>query len=215
MKGKLKSLVVPSMYALSLLLFVFSMYFVQKMLSDTLLKEKNIIDEDTEYVDDEIVENNEYLPVVSTEETIIKPFTSNDVKVNKNFYDYMGEADNQQNSIIYYENTYMQNSGIDYSSDTPFDVVSILEGTVIDVKNDNVLGTVVEIRHTNELISVYQSLSEVTVKVDDKVVQGQIIGKSGKSNLNVDVENNLHFELYYMGEIVNPLDYYDKSLTDL
>ena len=120
-----------------------------------------------------------------------------------------------QNSIIYYENTYMQNSGIDYSSDKSFDVVSILEGTVIDVKNDNVMGTIVEIRHTNELISVYQSLSEVNVKIDDKVVQGQIIGKSGESNLNLGVDNNLHFELYYMGEIVNPEEYYDKSLTDL
>ena len=215
MKGKLKSLVVPSIYALSLVLFVVSMYFAQELLSDTLLKDKKLTNEETEYVDGEIIENNEYLPVVGVEETIIKPFTSTDVKVSKSFYDYTAEADSQQNSIIYYENTYMQNSGIDYSSDKSFDVVSILEGTVIDVKSDNVLGTIVEIRHTNELISVYQSLSEITVKVDDKVVQGQIIGKSGKSNLNVDIPNNLHFELYYMGQIVNPESYYDKSLTDL
>ena len=46
-------------------------------------------------------------------------------------------------------------------------------------------------------------------------MQGQIIGKSGQSNLNLESENNLHFELYYMGQIVNPNDYYDKSLTDL
>lgn len=215
MKGKLKSFVVPSIYALSLILFVFSMYFIQEILSNTLLKDDNLVDKETEYVDNEIIEHNEYLPVVGTEETIIKPFVGNDVKISKNYYDYQDEADNQQNSIIYYENTYMQNSGIDYSSDNPFDVVSILEGTVIDVKTDNVLGTVVEIRHTNELISVYQSLSEITVKVDDKVVQGQVIGKSGKSNLNVDIENGLHFELYYMGQIVNPENYYDKTLTDL
>lgn len=215
MKGKIKTFFVPSIYVLSLVLFVFSMYFVQKILSNVLLKSNELIDEETEYVDGEIIENNEYLPVVGTKETIIKPFVSNDVKINKNYYDYMGESDSQQNSIIYYENTYMQNSGIDYFSDNQFDVVSILDGTVIDVKKDNVLGTIVEIRHTNELISVYQSLGEVTVKIDDKVVQGQIIGKSGKSNLNVNIENNLHFELYYMGEIVNPENYYDKSLTDL
>jgi len=215
MKERLKSLVVPGMYAVSLLFFVFSMYFVQKMLSSALLKEKNIFNEETEYVDNEIIENNEYLPVVGVKETIIKPFTSSSVYVSKSYYDYMGDSSKQQNSIIYYENTYMQNSGIDYSSDNVFDVVSILEGTVIDVKKDNIMGTIIEIRHTNELISVYQSLGEVNVKIDDKVVQGQIIGKSGKSNLNLDKDNNLHFELYYMGEIVNPEDYYDKSLTDL
>lgn len=215
MKGKLKSFVVPGIYALSLFLFVFSFYFVQRLISNSVLKDENLIDKETEYVDNEIIENNEYLPVVSTEETIIKPFNSTDVVVSKNFYDYMAEADSQKNSIIYYENIYMQNSGIDYSSDKAFDVVSILGGTVIDVKNDSVLGNIVEIRHSNELISVYQSLSEVNVKVDDKIIQGQIIGKSGKSNLNVDLDNCLHFELYYMGEVVNPSDYYDKSLTDL
>ena len=52
MKGKLKTLVVPSMYALSLVLFIFSMYFVQRLLSNNLLKEENEI----EYVDNEIIE---------------------------------------------------------------------------------------------------------------------------------------------------------------
>jgi len=215
MKGKLKNFVVPGVYALSLALFAFSMYFVQKVLVNTLFSEKNLMNEETEYVDNEIIENNEYLPVVSEEKTIIRPFVSTDVKVRKDYYDYQAEADLQQNSIIFYENTYMQNSGVDYYSDNSFDVVSILDGTVIDVKSDNMLGTVVEIRHTNELISVYQSLSDVNVKVDDKVVQGQIIGKSGKSNLDVEIENGLHFEIYYMGQIVNPVDYYDKNLTDL
>ena len=92
---------------------------------------------------------------------------------------------------------------------------TFLDGTVIDVKSDNIVGSIVEIRHTNNLISLYQSLGEVNVKVDDKVVQGQIIGKSGKTNLNTKVDNNLHFELYYNGEIVNPNDYFDKNIKDL
>lgn len=215
MKRKMKSIVVPGVYALSLVLFAFSMYFVQRILSNTLLKEKELINEETEYVDNEIIENNNYLPVVDEVVTIVKPFVSADVKISKDYYDYMAESDSQQNSIIFYENTYMQNSGIDYYSDNSFDVISILDGTVIDVKTDNVLGTVVEIRHSNELISVYQSLGESLVKVDDKVVRGQVIGKSGKSNLNVNIENGLHFELYYMGQVVNPTEYYDKNMYDL
>ena len=215
MKEKMKLFVVPSIYVLSIVLFAFSLYFVSSVVSSTLLKSKVLTDEDTEYVDKEITSSNDYLPVVSVDKTIIKPFTSTDVVVARDFYDYTATEDSQQKSIIYYENTYMQNSGIDYTSDSSFDVISILDGTVIDVKNDNVLGTIVEIRHSNELISVYQSLSDVNVSIDDEVMQGQIIGKSGQSNLNLDCENNLHFELYYMGQIVNPNDYYDKSLTDL
>lgn len=215
MKRKLKSFVVPSIYVLSIVLFVFSLYFIQDVLSDTLLKDKSLFENQTELVDKEIIEQNNYLPVVSNSEIIIKPFTVDSVKVVRGYYDYTTDSAQQESSIIYYENTYMQNSGIDYSSETEFDVVSILEGTVIDVKSDNVLGNIVEIRHTNELISVYQSLSEVTVKVDDKVVKGQIIGKSGESNINRNTSNNLHFELYYKGQIVNPEEYYDKNLTDL
>ena len=215
MKEKMKLFVVPSIYVLSIVLFAFSLYFVSSFVSSTLLKSKVLTDEDTEYVDKEITSSNDYLPVVSVDKTIIKPFTSTDVVIAKDFYDYTATEDSQQKSIIYYENTYMQNSGIDYKSDSSFDVISILDGTVIDVKNDNVLGTIVEIRHSNELISVYQSLSDINVSIDDEVMQGQIIGKSGQSNLNLESENNLHFELYYMGQIVNPNDYYDKSLTDL
>ena len=115
MKEKLKSLLVPGIYVVAISAFVFSLYFVQKILSNTLLKDKNLID--TDYVDKEIIKNNDYLPVVSDTKTIIKPFTSSEVKVSKEFYVYNGEEDSQKNSIIYYENTYMQNSGIDYYSD--------------------------------------------------------------------------------------------------
>ena len=96
-----------------------------------------------------------------------------------------------------------------------FDVVSILDGTVTKVTENEILGTTVEIRHSNDLISIYQSLSEVTVKENDTVLQGQIIAKSGKCNLNTDVDNGLHFELSYQGMLVNPEEYFDKALRDL
>ena len=106
----------------------------------------------------------------------------------------------------------MQNSGVSYSSEKIFDVISVLDGIVISVENNDILGTTVEIRHDNDLISVYQSLSNVNVKKDDKVIQGQIIAKSGLSNIEKDLGNHLHFELYYKGKIVNPEEYYNKSL---
>ena len=106
----------------------------------------------------------------------------------------------------------MQNSVVSYSSEKIFDVISVLDGIVISVENNDILGTTVEIRHDNDLISVYQSLSNVNVKKDDKVIQGQIIAKSGLSNIEKDLGNHLHFELYYKGKIVNPEEYYNKSL---
>ena len=109
----------------------------------------------------------------------------------------------------------MQNSGVDYTSDNSFDVISILDGTVINVYENEILGTSIEIRHNNDLISVYQSLSDVTVKEGDNVIQGQILAKSGLSNINRELNNHLHFELYYKGTIVNPEEYYNKSVDEL
>ena len=211
-KRKLKPFVVPVLYSLTVVVFVFCLYMIQLIIGKVTFKEEN---QDTNYVDSEIIEPNNQLPVVTNETVIIRPYTASNVSIAKGFYDYKAEADKQKDAIIYYENTYMQNSGVDYKSEEVFDVVSILDGTVIEVKEDAILGNVVQIKHTNDIISVYQSLSEVDVKKDDKTLAGQIIGKSGQSNINKDIGNHLHFELYYQGQIVNPEEYYDKNVEDL
>ena len=188
------------------------MYFAGRLSNDLLFKDKK----NTNYVDGEIVsEYDKDIPVVSTSSKIVRPYLDSKVSIYKTFYDYQGEADNQEKSIILYEDTYMQNSGVDYTSDSSFDVISILDGTVINVYENKILGTSIEVRHSNELISVYQSLSEVTVKEGDNVIQGQILAKSGLSNINKELSNHLHFELYYKGSIVNPEEYYNKSVDEL
>ena len=58
-------------------------------------------------------------------------------------------------------------------------------------------------------------MGEVNVSVDDKVMQGMIIGKSGESNVSSDLGNHLHFELYHNGNVVNPEEYYDKLVGEL
>ena len=95
----------------------------------------------------------------------------------KHYYDYQAEKETQEKALIYHENTYMQNSGVDFGGVDKFDVVSVLDGAVINVKDDTLFGKIVEIRHSNEGISLYQSLSEISVKKGDEVKQGQIIGK--------------------------------------
>lgn len=210
-KRKLKSFVVPAIYSVAIVISIFSMYLVKNIFTKNMDSNKN----EVKYVDNEITGVDTVIPVISTSTSIIKPYTNNDVKIVNNFYNYQADAESQQNSILYYENTYMQNSGVDYAMDNEFDVVSILDGTVIKVEENDILGVIVEIRHTNDLISIYQSLKDVSVKVDDKVVQGQIIAKSGTSNINTSLTNHLHFELYHKGMIVNPEDYYNKLLGDL
>lgn len=168
--------------------------------------------EEPTHVSDEII--NETQPVVNTTKSIINPYTDPSVTIGKNYYDYQADEEAQKNSIIVHENTYMQNTGIDYISDKTFDVVAILEGTVITVKEDETLGKIIEIKHDNDIISTYQSLSEITVKKGDVVTQGQVLGKSGTNELDKELGNHLHFEIYENSQAVNPINYLNKEVEE-
>ena len=173
---------------------------------------KTQIEENYTYVSNTILE--ESIPVMNEKIMIINPYLDQGVTIGKEYYDYKGESSHQEKSIVYYDGTYMQNSGVDFISNNVFEVVSILDGTVIEVTNNEILGTTIKIRHNNDLISTYQSLSETNVKVDDVIVKSQIIGKSGTCKL-YNEESNLHFELTYQGKNINPEEYYDKSTDEL
>ena len=205
MKKKLvlKPFVIPTLYTVFAVAVIVSLFL-----------SIDVIDEEEQltYVNGAILD--EYVPVVNVEETIKQPFADSNVTISKNYYDYQASEEEQTNSILYHENTYIQNTGINYKSDNEFDVVSILSGEVIEVEEKELLGKSVTIRHDNELISVYQSLKDVTVNKGDKVTAGQVIGKSGSCDLIPDSQNNLHFELYVNGTIADPEIYYNKKLSD-
>ena len=153
-------------------------------------------------------------PVNKTESnTIIKPFTSDKVKVGRTFYDYKSEAKKQESSLIVYENTYMQNNGVDYVCSDEFDVVSVLAGEIISIEDNDVYGKVVTIKHNENLTSVY-SIKSITAKVGYKISQGEILGVSNKSSLESSDKNMLHFEVYYKGNSIDPENLYTMSVSD-
>lgn len=209
-KRKLKPFVMPMVYALAFTALVLSLSVV-----DTIQNKKvSKADDNYTYVNNSIISSN--VPVVKEEttEVTIKPFKSDNVEIAKKFYDTNASDEEKQNALIYYNDTYMQNSGILYKSNESFDIVNILDGTVVDVKKDEVLGNVVEVKHSNNLISTYEGLSTVNVKKDQLLKQGDIIGKSGKLELGESLENSLLFELIKDGKYVNPLNYLDKKISD-
>ena len=211
---RINRVVMPVVYGVCVVAFLISMYFAVRFTNNMLFSN----DEDLEYVDGEITENNggnNDIPVVNTTTVIMRPYLDSSVSIGKTFYDYTGTSEEQENSIIFYEDTYMQNSGVDYVSNNVFDVVSVLNGTIISIEENDLLGTIVEVRHSNNLISVYQGLSDVMVEENMSVVQGQVIAKSGTSNINKELGNHLHFELYYNGKIVNPEEYYNRNVDEL
>lgn len=168
--------------------------------------------DDLDYVDEVIDDNT--IPVINTKKTIINPYQDPNVKIGKTYYDFQGKEEEQLNSITYYDNTYMQSNGIDYVNNEAFDINAILDGTVLNVKDDSIKGKTIEIEHKNGFVSVYQSLSEVSVKKGDIVTSGQIIGKSGTNELDKEIGNHLHFELYKDSQSVDPIKYINKEIEE-
>lgn len=164
--------------------------------------------------------DNEVKPVQGEDITknnvkVIKPFRNEKVTIGRGFYDFEGEQTNQEKSIIFYENTYMQNSGVDYVSDEVFDVISVLAGKVISVDTDEVLGNIVKIEHDKNIITTYQGIDKVALKVGDVISQGTIVGVSGKSLVNSNYTTSLHFEVNYKGELIDPEKFYSLNVNEL
>ena len=209
-KKILKLYAVPIIYALAIIMFGTSMIFIQKIINNR----KFMTPEIMEYVSREIVTDNEYIPVVNQVPTILRPYLNGDVKINKTFYNYEDEPQNQENSLIYYENTYMKSTGTYYKSDKEYDILSIYDGTVTEIKEDNLLGNIVRIDYGNNIIGVYGCIDSIKVKVWDNVFKGDIIAKSSTCKVFSD-NNGLYFELIHDGININPELYYLKKIEEL
>lgn len=183
-------------------------------ITTTLRENTNKEEDDLRYVSYEILTDN-VMPTLKQDETtnqsVIRPYTDETVQIGKNYYDSKAEETNQESSIIYYKNTYIQNTGVDYTSKNIFDVIAIADGKVISVTEDDIVGTTIKIEHNNNLISVYQSVTSAEVKENDQVTQGQIIAKSGNNSISSDLGNHLHFELYNQNILVNPEEFFTNN----
>jgi len=202
-KRRLRKYVIPTLTLLLVSTIVFCTY-----------KMYQFIDSDIPVTRDESVNTpvsndteDTIIPTVNTQK-IIRPYTSSAVSATIPFYNIDGTADEQAASLIYYEGIYMQNTGVLYTSNETFDVVSILDGTVKNIKEDSIMGNIIEVEHTNNLTTVYQSLGDIKVKLGDKVKQGDILATSGQNKITTDTSNALHFEVFYQGEVFNPEEFY-------
>lgn len=207
-KYKLKSWVVICIYIIALGAVVTSLFLVGQTLKVALPFEN------LSYVYHGIV--SEDYPVVNTpNEEIIKPYLDENITIAKNYYDMSADAKIQENALILYANTYMQNTGILYSSKETFDIICVMDGTVEDIKTDEIMGNIVTIKHTNNLVTTYHSLKDVHVMVGTVLKQGDIIGTSGGNKITTESENMLLFEVCFNGVAINPETFYQMDLKDL
>lgn len=151
-------------------------------------------------------------------ENFIMPVKEADSPViQRHFYDMNGKAEEQEAALVFYNNSYHQNTGVDIGieSGETFDVIAALSGTVTKVAEDVLLGNVIEIEHDNGIVTQYQSVTEMNVEVGDQVKQGQVLAKAGESMFDEESGVHVHFEIRKDGVPVNPHNYFQKPLSSL
>ena len=213
-RRRLRKYVIPTICLMLVCTIIFSSYKMYQILTAGVPVVNPTPKDNTSEVNNSGDDTN-ITPTVSVTKNIIRPYTSTDVTATIPYYNIDGTNDEQAAALIYYEGIYMQNTGVLYTSNNAFDVVSILDGTVKNIKEDSLMGNIVEIEHTNNLTTVYQSLGEVKVKVGDTVKQGDIIATSGQNKITTDTSNALHFEVFYKGEVFNPEEFYLLDYTEV
>ena len=201
-KMKLRKYVLPIVYVL----IIFVTFVSVSLINNHLLKNvtnynysKSIMKDVTENVLSEI------LP-----DKFERPYLSENVKLLSGFYSKDYDDESQKNSLI----VYMPSSGTFYASQDEFDVVSVYDGKVKSIKKDEMLGDTVEVQHSDNLTTIYYSLKDVTVRENDDIKKGTIIGKATSNNLVTD-KNVLFIEVYLKGKQIDPEKFYELNPNEV
>lgn len=162
--------------------------------------------------------NEPALEVNSNLEKFIMPVANEEnAVVKKEFYDANADEEKQEAALVFYNNRYEPNKGIDIAANDgkAFEVLASLSGSVTKVQEDGLLGNVIEIEHEDGVVTRYQSVTDIKVAVGDQVKQGQAIATAGKSQINEDAGTHVHFEIRKDSIAVNPIEYFDKQASSI
>lgn len=96
-------------------------------------------------------------------------------------------------------------TGIDIACEDGTSVSAAGDGEVTAVEESASLGTVVTIDHGNGISTKYASIKNASVKKDDKVTAGDIIGTVTAVPSECADQSHLHFEVFKNGHSADPL----------
>lgn len=100
----------------------------------------------------------------------------------------------------------IMNYGVDLDAKEGTETKASYDGLVKECGEDKVLGKYIVLNNGSNIETKYGYLSAVSVKKGDSIKKAQVIGKTG--NTGVTGVLSLHYEILYMGENLNPEEYF-------
>lgn len=151
------------------------------------------------------------------DEKFILPFTEKEYVVVRKFYEKDGTKEDQEKSLIKYNNSFRtsQGTGFAKSDNTDFNITAALSGKVVEVKDSPLYGKCVVIEHDDDVKTYYYGLSDVTVAKGTVVNQGDKIGVSGHTELDKEAGNHVYFQVVKKNAYLNPEKVLGKKTSEL
>ncbi|SDJ89974.1 M23 family metallopeptidase [Natronincola ferrireducens] len=102
--------------------------------------------------------------------------------------------------------------GMDIHAEVGAPVRAVLDGEVVEVINDTIMGITITLQHDDELLTRYSNLStDAMVKMGQRVTKGQVISGVGRTAaIKTEEGPLLHFQVILNGETVDPQNYLPK-----
>ncbi len=102
---------------------------------------------------------------------------------------------------------YENHGGIDIAALPGSNIFAAWPGKVLETGFDSIYGNYIMIKHSENFITKYCHLSEITCKKDDFVKAEDVIGKAGSTGWSTG--SHLHFEVEVDGRKVDPMECFD------
>lgn len=205
-KRKLKGFVLPTLY----LLITITIFTGVILLGEDYDFATKDYDYTTEILDKTVV------PVMTEDNNsniIMNPVEEGKANITIHYYNSKGTEEEQRNSLIYYENTYMPNTGVLYTSDEVFNILNIFDGKVSEIKDDEFFKKCIVIEHDNNIKSYYYGVDEITVAVGDELNAGDMLGIS-RNNEIMNNKQSFLLEVYHNNKLINPESVINTKIND-
>lgn len=211
-----KRWVLPAIYITSAAILLTAVIWFQTGGKD--LTGPNNKDQQSTNLSGKKINDEQALEVNRAIENFVMPIIDpNSAVIKQQFYDKKAKAEEQEAALVFYNNQYHPNTGVNIGMEDgkTFEVVAALSGHVTKVEEDPLLGNIIEITHDEGIVTQYQSVKDMKVKIGDSVEQGQVLAKAGQSLFNEEAGVHVHFEIRKNNVPVNPLEYFEKPLSAL
>lgn len=129
------------------------------------------------------------------------------------FYEVDATGEEKQAAMLEHDDMFIPSTGISLAQENneSFEVLAAMSGTVTRVEQLPLVGHTVEITHENGLKTIYQSLSDVSVTLDQEVAKGDVIAMAGRNELQKDFGVHVHFEVHQNDQPMNPEQFLIES----